>query len=567
MAEKVYLFAKTYDDEASGRVFSAGPYPWRVVDTELQARIDALSADQVTELTALQGVPAQVASLSAQVSDLGALVAAADLAYATKSALDADTGQADDALALVFDDSTAANNGLYKSTSGAWSKTSLQLANPTELGQAVDFAGRNFFGVSTSAGTRDDLTTGSDLANNTFVFYTALPEGVLLEFRVFTLGTSTVKLKLFSKSGSTFTQQGADIELSAASGLKVFTPRETPAAVADLAFDDLAARATLFQEIQIGERAFTTATEKYYDEIDEGAFTHETLASDYLALIAGDSVSISDYALIDIILPCTYAGLDRVQAYLGATGISAWVLKVDTDSPGAGDPLCEPVSLTVDANGQINLAKSQLRGCVRGDRLSIIVYKSGGFEMAAPWVDWYGVAGKPDFPPALARATGSELLGQTLCGETAELADWTHSTGTVTAAAPLDSPPDGVTKVALVTDANTLGQGLTLGGLSSEADTEVEVTVTARNFPPLFDSTDTYPDDSQITATSHDFVNLVVSLRYGDSYSVPFTAPVGLWWTPVRFRTFIPAGSTDVRLFIASEGGALQIAEASVKVA
>ena len=48
--------------------------------------------------------------------------------------MDADTGQGDDTLALVFNDSTSSTNGLYVSASGVWSATTLQLASASVRG-------------------------------------------------------------------------------------------------------------------------------------------------------------------------------------------------------------------------------------------------------------------------------------------------------------------------------------------------------------------------------------------------------------------------------------------------
>lgn len=65
------------------------------------------------------------------------------LSYATKAALDADTSQADNKLAYVTDDATAANNGIYVFTAGSpgsWAKTALQFAESARTISAAGLA-------------------------------------------------------------------------------------------------------------------------------------------------------------------------------------------------------------------------------------------------------------------------------------------------------------------------------------------------------------------------------------------------------------------------------------------
>lgn len=128
MAEKIYLFAKTYYDETADRTFTAGPYPWRVLDADLQGRIDALTADQVTEITALQDVPGQLSGLTELVLASGAKV------YASKSEMDADNSNPARTPGLVLHDSSA-NNGLYSYSTlqGAWVKSSWQVPSTSDL--------------------------------------------------------------------------------------------------------------------------------------------------------------------------------------------------------------------------------------------------------------------------------------------------------------------------------------------------------------------------------------------------------------------------------------------------
>jgi hypothetical protein len=134
VAEIAYLFHKDYLTDESGQKYYASPYLARVQDTDVQSRIDALASGWVTNVTALENVPGQL-------SDLAALIATANVAYTTKAVMDADDTQDDGTVALVFNDSTASNNGLYLFTvgsPGSWSATTLQLASASDLAAKAD---------------------------------------------------------------------------------------------------------------------------------------------------------------------------------------------------------------------------------------------------------------------------------------------------------------------------------------------------------------------------------------------------------------------------------------------
>jgi hypothetical protein len=87
-----------------------------------------LTIDNVWRDNVTAGVPAsgdhdpdkaqirQVLNQLAQGASLGALI------YTTKALLDANTGATDDQMAWVVADSTAANNGIYQSDTGAWTR-------------------------------------------------------------------------------------------------------------------------------------------------------------------------------------------------------------------------------------------------------------------------------------------------------------------------------------------------------------------------------------------------------------------------------------------------------------
>lgn len=347
--------------------------------------------------------------------------------------------------------------------------------------------------------------------------------------------------------------------------IKIFRPLGSVAGVNDLAFDDHFGRASVWQEIQIGERVLTDATRKYYDELDDNLWVNEYLTSEYLTLIDGGTIAIDDYALIDVILPAKSSAVSGVRLLTGDATLTAWVLKADTTTPpGAGDPMCKPVSVTVDGDGTIALAEADLQGAIRGDRISIILYKSGGFALSAPILKWSGTPGKDAtaLPGYIAPATGVELLAETNCGEAGELAAWTI-TGTISGTTPVGELPVGVTKVAVVNGADMLTQVASFA--AADNDRWAVLAVWSRNFPPLFDSaSDVYPDDSAITEDSFDWRRLQVDLGFDTGNMIHVSDHVGLWWRESLFRVLVPAGWDQAAVRISASDD-LEIARVSLR--
>ncbi len=347
--------------------------------------------------------------------------------------------------------------------------------------------------------------------------------------------------------------------------LKLFRPLTTPTDETDLAFDTLIERSQLFQEIQIGEQALTVATEQFYDELDinPGDWSKEYIDSEYLSLMTGGTISVDDYLLIDAVLPGTNSTIDSVELQLGAAtddDVTVFVAEVDTATPADGEPMRKYTELTS------SYTLTNLSRYMQSDKVAFLVYKFGGFTLDEPKIIWTGTGGKPSssISPALAAPRGTQLLDETLCGETAELSEWDATEGTVTSVTPVDTPPRGTTKVAVVDGINRLGQTLNLTTLTRDWADEVEVEVVLRLFPAVFDSTDTYPDNSEITYETPDLSVANVGIKVG-SYEISHKSAVGLWWTPVKFRTTIPPGSASVVLYIGtSDGSELQVASASV---
>lgn len=339
--------------------------------------------------------------------------------------------------------------------------------------------------------------------------------------------------------------------------LKVFRPRSevTVSTVADLAFVNRAARRALWSEIKPGQSGLKAVKYAEYDEVDgiTPGTDSEITPSEYMSLIDGAGVSCEDYALIEVLLPSP-----RIEA--------SWFEMGDVDAAlyFYDGQAAAWVEIESDGSGAWLLPRYVMRRGLMGDRLPLLIEKSGSFTLTDPVFRWIGDAVSVTHAPrlSLARPSGSELLAQTLCGTALELADWTV-TGTVTAEGSPVEAPRGATSYCTVTDANTIAQTVTVP--DSGLEREVEIRVRGRFLPAIFDSsTDTFPDDSDITLDSYDERDLVITATV-NSNAIPITRPVGLSWRDVRVRIPVGAGHSSLTVEIATAGASIQIAEVSVR--
>lgn len=338
--------------------------------------------------------------------------------------------------------------------------------------------------------------------------------------------------------------------------LKVSRPRSevTVSTVADLAYATADQRRALWKEINPGQSGLKSAYYAKYDELNEVNYgtDSEITPSEYMPLIQGDGVSCEDYALIEVLLPS--ADVDAAWFEMG--DIDATLYFYDGESEAWFE-------IIGDGSGEWALPRYILRRGMLGDRLPLLIEKSGAFTLTDPVFRWMGDDVPVTTAPRLSldRPAGSELLTQTLCGTVGELGDWTTS-GTVSVEGSPSAPPRDATSYVTVTDANTIAQAVTVP--DSGLEREVEVMVRARFFPAIFDSADTFPDDSDITLDSYDERDLVIMVTV-NSQEVPITRPVGLWWRDVRVRVPVGAGHSGLTVEIGTLGASIQIAGASIK--
>lgn len=343
--------------------------------------------------------------------------------------------------------------------------------------------------------------------------------------------------------------------------MKLFRKRSTVSVstVADLKFVTRDQRLKLFNEILIGQSGLKEINFGKYDEINTISFAtdSEIRTSEYQTLIGGGTVSIDDYALIEMLLPSQ--GILRGWLNIGVSGVTAYFYDRQADAWA---------QITGDGNGLYPITRTVLnRGLYDNGVLPILLFKSGGaWTIPEPKLTWAGDEKPWPATPrtTLERAKGSELLTQTLIGTSGELADWT-TTGTVTVEGSPVQPPRGSTSYVTVSDANTIAQSVAIAS-NVDQDREVEIMVRARRYPTRFvSSTDTFPDDSEIKLDSYDERDLVLTLTIGGVETL-LNVRCGLWWKDCLVRTVIGAGQTSFTMKIAAESGAeIQVAAASVK--
>ncbi len=190
-----------------------------------------------------------------------------------------------------------------------------------------------------------------------------------------------------------------------------------------------------------------------------------------------------------------------------------------------GEPAGTWVACDVDGIGNYAVPASAVRYC-GAPKLAFLLYKSGGFNLVtSPEMTWRGRAfdvprkGFDLTPPAA--FSGSEKLGQPLCDTSGHLASWsiTGSVSALTAGGTeiWDSVTPANTAGAIEIDAsNYISQSFsyTPGVIN---DTKARLTIDARWFPRKFLSGSmTYPDDSEITADTFDYADVLVQLTIGN---------------------------------------------------
>lgn len=341
----------------------------------------------------------------------------------------------------------------------------------------------------------------------------------------------------------------------------------------DLMFVDDYERGERFREIYLNQVAITEATEKYYDELVSSSASYDqnsVVQSEYLTLQNAGAISLADYGLLDVVIDAVPRNVELFRLAISDPDIEVYVKDALAGGtyPADGKSVCRWTQLT-GSDGVFGLSTKDLPGKMQFDKLSFLLYKSGGFTLSQPRIEWWGDAGKPSYPINVKqeRATGAELLNVTkfaaISGNKAT--GWDNVGGTITPSAVTTYQlPYNTTHFITVDDTEKVVQTLNYS-MDNFNDIEVEIRVTARSFPAVFASSGSYPSTAPINQDSFDWRKVVVEL-IDPTGTFVFTqkAKVGLWWDEVVFRAILPmrVNPLDIRV---SGDEAVQITEVSVK--
>lgn len=360
-----------------------------------------------------------------------------------------------------------------------------------------------------------------------------------------------------------------------ANSMKLFRKRGTITVTdinADLMFRDKYERAQRFKEIYMNQVAFTAATEKYYDELTSGAGSYnqnEVTQSEYLRMQSGSTISLGDYALLDIIIDATEKNIDRFELKLSDPNLQVYVKDAFKAPYGAdGKSVCLWTEIT-GSGGVFALNPAELPGKVHFDQLTFLLHKSGGITISEPKVKWWGEAGKPIYPVEVwPAATGAELLNvtkfATISGNKAT--GWDDVGGTITPSSDATYQlPYDITHFITVDQTKKVVQTLNYA-VDNFEDIEVEIRVTPRYFPAIFASSGAYPSGAPINEDTFDWRKVVVELiDPSGAFPVIYADKIGLWWNEVVFRAVLPMRVNPMDIQISCADGEFQLAKVSVK--
>lgn len=340
--------------------------------------------------------------------------------------------------------------------------------------------------------------------------------------------------------------------------IKVFRKRSgvTVSTINDLLFNNRFQRAKLFKEILIGTGALLVASESKADVLNTytGADT-ELLSSEYQTLINGGTIAVDDYSLVEVTLPTLAKHIDQLKLTINETAATVYCREIHTGTVTDGVADGAWVALN-GSSGVYRLCNDEIKRFMRGDKISFLIYKSGGIaSFAAPTIEWFGE--HVEKPAKVSktigrRALGAEKLTTTDLGVST---NWT-ATGTVSHGVPTDAclPIDSTGRVT-VDNTNYVSQAVTYTADNTQSR-EVEIRVNARVFPTI----------GSLTQDGFDWGQIQIEVGTGAG-RVPYVERVGLWWGDIVLRTIAPLGTSGLTLYIRGASGsqAIEASKASFK--
>ncbi|HBU2533322.1 TPA: hypothetical protein MCU09_005652, partial [Klebsiella pneumoniae] len=328
------------------------------------------------------------------------------------------------------------------------------------------------------------------------------------------------------------------------SGIKIFRPRPgvTISSVSDLVYGNILERVRKFKEITLGHTAIPDARQSFFDDLtvlnnDIGA-NRTRYNSEYGQLAQGNSLSFTNFALVEVILPSSGEGVSSVNLVTKGDSVTIYALNYlvapDQSSPAA--TFNSPVAAWQQISGP--LTGSDAVKFMQGDKMSFLLVAPGNFSLSDIHVDYTGRDSKQvnNWQSQERRSRGNELLPQTRFGDT-EIAAW-NRIGSVPRYVPAGgNPPAGCTKVVVVDDANYVSQDF---AVPAEQDAvELEIKVWCRRWLPLFSSASDF-STSPITPDSQDFAELKLLIGQQadgkETLAMQYSLPVGLGWMEHKIR-------------------------------
>lgn len=102
--------------------------------------------------------------------------------------------------------------------------------------------------------------------------------------------------------------------------IKLFRVRTAPSSIDALMYDTILSRAERFVELYVGSAVLTSASEKYFDRMNNGSYENQN--DEYQKIQAGTSVSFGDYALAEVITPYDRNNLKTFSLNVEGSGIT-----------------------------------------------------------------------------------------------------------------------------------------------------------------------------------------------------------------------------------------------------
>ncbi len=399
--------------------------------------------------------------------------------------------------------------------------------------------------------------------------------------------------------------------------LKVFRrrPTFTAASNADLLYTGVVERYQKFKELSLSHYRLADTNLQYFDELDgPNVYNYVTTSDEYNRLTDGSGVAVTDYALVEATLPGTARTLDEVRLTMTATAGTEVFVRDWLDStasiPGRAQGTTPTTPEYLDKwnkprgawrslgayAGPVIIPEASLPRSMDGDKMQILLHKSGGFTLNAIAVEYRGESGKVGkYIPAKDVTNETELLPITTVAA-GDLASWTVS-GTPTTLVPIDvynaprNPANSaqpISQVCVITSANKIGQTVTLPNPATVGK-RFKLVVWARYFAKAFlDNTAynldaaqvidrsapgiTYEANSPINKDTNDV--RLLRLQYAFASSIAATSGIEvdefawLGWRPVEFFIDVPPaplGTTAFTFELSCPDGEIQIAKVQLK--